>query len=649
MRTIQRRAWVCAALLGCVAVSCTVDAGPAPTACDPSGGCRSGYVCNAATSTCVRAMHRVSVALAGAGSGTVRSMTGGIDCGTTCTVDLSYGTTITLDAMPDAMSTFAGWTGDCSGMGPCMLVADHDVSVTATFARRAFDLTVTPMGAGRGHVVSMPTGIDCGTGCVASYDIGTRVTLTATPDPGSTFEGWTGDCTGSTACAVTMDMARSVGAAFSPGGVLWAKSFGNTDYDSAMALAVDPSGDVVTGGYFQGDVDFGGGALRSAGAEEIFVAKYAGSDGAHRWSARFGGIDADRAQAIAVDASGDVFVGGLYSETVDFGLGPNTSGGIFDFFAAKLSGADGHVLWVRTAGGLSTDMALGAAVDPAGDLVIVGEFGASVDFGSGTPLTSSGPFDGFVMKLRGTDGAHVWSTRIGGPGSDIADKIAIDSTGRIFVAGTFDQDMTLGTSPLLHPRGNTDVYVVELSSADGSFVHATSYGGTGFDYSNALGLDGTDDTLVLAAAFDGTASFGGATPLVSGGFLDIALAKYTPGGAHLWSQGTGGTGREYGYGLAPTSRGIALVGTFTDMIDVGHVLTSAGDDDVLVASFASADGSIVWGRRFGGTGPDEGIAIGADATGGLFVAGGFEAMMDLDGTPLTSVGLGDVFVVKLGN
>src|SRR6185437_4199606 len=76
-------------------------------------------------------------------------------------------------------------------------------------------LTVTKAGTGTGTVTSSPSGIDCGTTCSAAFAQGTPVTLTATPDSGSTFAGWSGDCTNATGtCLVTMDAAHSVTATF---------------------------------------------------------------------------------------------------------------------------------------------------------------------------------------------------------------------------------------------------------------------------------------------------------------------------------------------------------------------------------------------------------------------------------------------------
>ena len=83
------------------------------------------------------------------------------------------------------------------------------------YANRVSPLNVTVAGAGSGTVTSSPNGISCSSGCSASYDTGTAVTLTADAASGSTFAGWSGDCGGNGQTAsVTMDAARSCTATF---------------------------------------------------------------------------------------------------------------------------------------------------------------------------------------------------------------------------------------------------------------------------------------------------------------------------------------------------------------------------------------------------------------------------------------------------
>jgi hypothetical protein len=151
---------------------------------------------------------------AGNGTGTVSRSVVCINCGENCCEEYYCGTEVTLTAAADPGSTFTGWSGACAGTGSCIITMHSPQSVTATFTRDAFPLTVTKTGTGSGLITSSPLAIYCGATCGAILDEGTLVTLTATPDAGSTFTGWTGACSGTGSCIVTMDNAKSVGASF---------------------------------------------------------------------------------------------------------------------------------------------------------------------------------------------------------------------------------------------------------------------------------------------------------------------------------------------------------------------------------------------------------------------------------------------------
>ncbi len=159
----------------------------------------------------------LSVSTDGTGSGSVTSSPAGINCPGDCSEVYNYNTMVTLTATPATGSNFTGWSGDCTGTDPCTVTMTQARSVTATFTLQTFTLSVSKGGAGSGTVSSSPAGIDCGSDCSEVYDYNTMVTLTATPDTGSVFGGWGGDCTGTDPCTVTMDQARSVTANFEVG------------------------------------------------------------------------------------------------------------------------------------------------------------------------------------------------------------------------------------------------------------------------------------------------------------------------------------------------------------------------------------------------------------------------------------------------
>jgi PASTA domain-containing protein/List-Bact-rpt repeat protein len=134
---------------------------------------------------------KLDIAKSGTGSGNVSSVPNGIGCGLTCSVSVDAGAAVALTATPSPGSRFSGWSGGgCSGTGTCHPnTAISEQTVTATFIALG-TLNVSKNGTGSGRVSSVPAGIDCGSTCSAPFDVGSSVTLTATPSPGSRFSGW---------------------------------------------------------------------------------------------------------------------------------------------------------------------------------------------------------------------------------------------------------------------------------------------------------------------------------------------------------------------------------------------------------------------------------------------------------------------------
>ena len=183
--------------------------------CSATCNVEAGYNCVGSPSICTPVGYQLSVSRSGSGSGTVTASPAGINCGADCTESYNSGTMVTLTASPAVGSSFTGWSGGgCTGTGSCVVTMDAAKSVTATFTLNTYTLTTSRSGTGTGTVTSSPAGINCGADCTEAYNHGTSVTLSAAPASGSTFAGWSGGCTGSGSCVVTMDAAKSVTATF---------------------------------------------------------------------------------------------------------------------------------------------------------------------------------------------------------------------------------------------------------------------------------------------------------------------------------------------------------------------------------------------------------------------------------------------------
>lgn len=153
------------------------------------------------------------------GQGLVTSAPAGLNCSSDCTQSFAANGAVVLTASAAAGSTFGGWGGACSGTGTCTVTMNAAKSVTASFSATPpnnFALTVTTNGSGT--VTSSPAGINCGSTCTANFSSGTSVTLTAGPSSGSTFSGWSGACSGTGTCSVTMSAAKNVTATFTSSG-----------------------------------------------------------------------------------------------------------------------------------------------------------------------------------------------------------------------------------------------------------------------------------------------------------------------------------------------------------------------------------------------------------------------------------------------
>lgn len=148
------------------------------------------------------------------GAGHIYSNVPGFECFPDCEADLPIGTSLTLTALALGDATFAGWSHDgCPGTGACTLTVTTDVAVTAMMVPNQ-TLVIVKTGDGAGTVMSSPIGIDCGSDCSEQFAPGTSVTLSATPTGSAVFAGWSGACTGTGSCTVTVDGALGVAATF---------------------------------------------------------------------------------------------------------------------------------------------------------------------------------------------------------------------------------------------------------------------------------------------------------------------------------------------------------------------------------------------------------------------------------------------------
>ena len=184
------------------------------------GGACAGPACTitlaadaAAVATFI--LNPVELALQVTGGGSVVSTPAAIDCPGVCSAIFAPGTAVTLTASATVGSTFAGFSGGCTGPS-CSLRLTAPASVSAAFALiPTFKVTVVTAGNGVGRVTSSPAGIDCPGTCGTIFPVDTAVTLSAAADALSKFAGFDGTCSGA-ACTLRVAADAAVVAKFDP-------------------------------------------------------------------------------------------------------------------------------------------------------------------------------------------------------------------------------------------------------------------------------------------------------------------------------------------------------------------------------------------------------------------------------------------------
>lgn len=349
---------------------------------------------------------------------------------------------------------------------------------------------------------------------------------------------------------------------------------GGTSIDEARGIAVDVQGNVyVTGN--TGSLDFptkGAIQAKTGGSQDAFIAKL-NQSGTLVYATYLGGIANETPSAIAIDAAGSAYVIGT-TFSADFptvAAFQATKGALQDAFITKIN--PGGTAWVYSTylGGSAADEGYGIAVDAAGNAYVTG-YTASTNFPVQSAFQSSnaGDVDAFVTKINPAGSALVYSTYLGGTGTDFGNAIAVDSSGNAYVTGdTRSKDFPLAT-PIDATLGSTgvyDVFVTKLNPAGSALVYSTYLGGGSEDEPYALAIDKSGNAWITGRT--NSSDYPLVNPIQATRFaFDMFVTEINATGSGLlFSTFIGGQGSESGRGIAVDSLGnihVAGEGTSTD-------------------------------------------------------------------------------------
>jgi uncharacterized repeat protein (TIGR01451 family) len=360
----------------------------------------------------------------------------------------------------------------------------------------------------------------------------------------------------------------------------------------------------------------------------------------------FGGTGEDIGHAIGVDGAGNIYIAGSTAST-DFigtilpgGVQPANGGG-FDGFVAKFDPAGTTLLYSTYLGGNGVDEVEGIAVDAAGNAYLTG-YTFSSDFPGVTAGSlqsgNAGGRDAFVAKLSPAGTALLYSTYLGGTGSDLGKSIAIDAAGNAYVTGstasTNFPGVTAGSLQTANAGGDADAFVTKINAAGSAIVYSTYLGAGGDDQANHIAVDASGSAVIAGGtcspAFPVTA---GALQTVSpgadcGSFLyDGFVARLSSSGtALIYSTFVGGEANDIVQDVALDSAGNAYVTGFTNSASFTGVTAGSfqpanpGDYAAFVTRINAAGTAAGYSTFLGGNG-SFGWGIAVDAAANAYVTG----------------------------
>ncbi|MBU1076077.1 MAG: SBBP repeat-containing protein, partial [Spirochaetes bacterium] len=326
--------------------------------------------------------------------------------------------------------------------------------------------------------------------------------------------------------------------------------------------------------------------------------------------------------------------------------------------------------WTKQLGGTEKDEGRSVALDGSGNVYFTGYFRSTVNFqedwGGTDSRLSAGENDIFITKVN-SDGTYGWTKQIGGTGDDTGFAIACDSSGNIYITGSFEGTVNFAQDWLGNDTkgssGNSDIFITKIN-ANGTYGWTKKMGGTGYDGSYGMALDNSDN-IYITGCYQYSVNFrqdwGGADTNTNAGSDDIFISKVDSDGInYYWTRRMGGSGSDCGYSLATNSSGdIYVTGCYQNTVNFGQdwstpdIKTNAGSEDIFVSRIGQNGTSYEWTKRIGGAYSECAYGITTDKNGHVYVTGSFLGTVDFrsdwgGSDPKTSIfNSNDIFLIRI--
>lgn len=374
----------------------------------------------------------------------------------------------------------------------------------------------------------------------------------------------------------------------------------------------------------------------------------------------------EEGNSIAVDAIGNVIIGGEFRGTSDFdpGVGTLTLSpiGNSDAFLAKYN-ASGNLQWAFHFGSANTlARVTNVTTDATGDIYVTGVYRGTIDIDPGigvVTLTATTTYDIFLAKYSSA-GALVWGFKIGANSDDTSGDVFIDNGGNVVLCGFYQNSMDVDPGPAvvtLTNAGGYDSFVAKFNSANGNYINAWRWGGSGSDRCFSVREDASNN-IIAVGRFTGTVNFNpvGTATVATSGAEDGYVVKFSSAGTYSWNATFGSTGASEECTSVSTdaSDNVYVTGNFQNTVDFDPspstvTLTSNGGNDCYIAKLNSA-GVYQWAFQIGAAGTDIGYDL-SIMNNELHACGTFSSLVDFDPSvtgsfTLSSAGNTDMFIAR---
>lgn len=255
------------------------------------------------------------------------------------------------------------------------------------------------------------------------------------------------------------------------GNFVWAKRMGGIGDDRTTSISLNTTL-CLTGSFqdeVDFDPNTNSYNLTAKGSSDAFVLKL-NLDGNFVWAKSFGDVNFDQGNSVVQDAQGNVYTTGEFNGNVDFDSSEDSTKLIsesVDVFVTKMD-TDGNLVWAKNMGGTLGDRGNGIAVDKLGGVYVTGSFYRTFDFDPSVNVfqrTSVGASDIFISKLN-QFGGFVWGQAMGSDDIDAGRAIAASATGEVYTTGRFVAKVDFDVSNVVHELDAGDasnVYILKLN------------------------------------------------------------------------------------------------------------------------------------------------------------------------------------------